>query len=184
MEYLLSSSEMKRCDSVIINKMKVPSMVLMERAALSAEKELHDGMFDLKKVVVVCGSGNNGGDGFAVARLLHLKNIDVTVLFVGDEDKCTPETKQQMQIVKNYGIKICKDLDFDRYTTIVDAIFGVGLLKPVRGRYAQIIEKMNKAKADILSLDIPSGISANTGEVMGIAIKAKKTVTFAYKKLD
>ncbi len=185
MEYLLSSSEMKRCDAAIINKMGVPSMVLMERAALSAEEELHDGTFDLKKVVVVCGSGNNGGDGFAVARLLHLKNIDVTILFVGDEKKCTPETKQQIQIVQNYGIKIYSDLDFnfDGYTTIVDAIFGVGISKPVEGKYAQIIEKMNEADADILSLDIPSGISANTGKVMGIAVKAKKTVTFAYKKV-
>ena len=185
MEYILSSSEMKNCDASIINKIGVPGMVLMEKAALSAEEELHDGMFDLKKVIVVCGNGNNGGDGFAVARLLHLKDIDVTVLFVGDEEKCTPSTKQQIQIVQNYGMKIHNDFDFnfDGYTTIVDAIFGVGISKSVRGKYAQIIENMNGAEADIFSIDIPSGISADTGKVMGVAIKAKKTVTFAYKKV-
>jgi hydroxyethylthiazole kinase-like uncharacterized protein yjeF len=184
-EYLLSSSEMKRCDASIINKMGVPSMVLMEKAALGAEEELYDGTFDLKKIVVVCGNGNNGGDGFVVARLLYLKNMDVAILFVGDEKKCTPETKQQIQIVQNYGIKIYNDFNFnfDGYTTIIDAIFGVGISKPVRGKYAQIIERMNEAEADIFSLDIPSGISADTGQIMGVAIKAKKTATFAYKKV-
>lgn len=167
MEYLLSSSEMKRCDASIINKMGVPSMVLMEKAALGAEEELYDGTFDLKKIVVVCGNGNNGGDGFVVARLLYLKNMDVAILFVGDEKKCTPETKQQIQIVQNYGIKIYNDFNFnfDGYTTIIDAIFGVGISKPVRGKYAQIIERMNEAEADIFSLDIPSGISADTGNI-------------------
>ncbi|HZX21479.1 MAG TPA: NAD(P)H-hydrate dehydratase [Clostridia bacterium] len=185
MEYLLSSSEMKRCDASIINKMGVPSMVLMEKAALGAEEELYDGTFDLKKIIVVCGNGNNGGDGFVVARLLYLKNIDVTILFVGDEKKCTPETKQQIKIVQNYGIKIYNDFDFnfDGYTTIIDAIFGVGISKPVKGKYAQIIERMNEAEADVFSLDIPSGISADTGEIMGVAIRAKKTATFAYKKV-
>ncbi len=185
MEYLLSSSEMKRCDASIINKIGVPGMVLMEKAALSAVEELYEGMFDLKKVVIVCGNGNNGGDGFAMARLLYLKNVDVTVLFVGDENKCTPSTEQQMQIVQNYGIKIYNDFDFDfdGYTTIIDAIFGVGISKSVRGKYAQIIERMNEAEADIFAVDIPSGISADTGKVLGVAIKAKRTATFAYKKV-
>ncbi|MFW5647854.1 MAG: NAD(P)H-hydrate dehydratase [Candidatus Alkaliphilus sp. MAG34] len=185
MEYLLSSSEMKRCDASIINKMGVPGMVLMEKAALSAVEELHEGMFDLKRVVIVCGNGNNGGDGFAMARLLHLKNINVTILFVGDKNKCTPSTEQQMQIVQNYGMKIHNDFDFDfnGYTTIIDAIFGVGISKSVKGKYAQIIERMNEAEADIFSVDIPSGISADTGKVMGVAIKAKRTATFAYKKV-
>lgn len=186
MEYLVNSNEMKRCDSFVIENMGLPSMVLMERAALGAMEELEDGTFDLKKVIIVCGSGNNGGDGFALARLLHLKNIEVDILFVGDEEKSTVETRQQIEIVKNYKMKIFDNTDFNgfkAYTTIVDAIFGIGISKQVEGKYAQIIEKINGSKAGILSLDIPSGISADTGQVMGVAVRADKTVTFAYKKV-
>lgn len=183
MEYVLSSSEMKRCDSYTIETIGVPAMVLMERAALSAVEELCDGSFDLKQVAVVCGSGNNGGDGFAVARLLYLKDIKVSILFVGDQNKVTPETQQQMKIVQNYGIKMYTEIDFSGYTTIVDALFGIGLVRNVEGVYAQTIKSMSESEADILSLDMPSGISADTGKVMGIATLAKKTVTFGYKKL-
>ncbi len=183
MEYLLNSKEMKECDSNIINKMGLASLVLMERAALSVVEELYDGIFDLKKVLVVCGNGNNGGDGFAVARLLYLKKVDVRVLFIGDEKNCTLETKKQMEIVRNYGIKIDKESDFRGYTTIIDAIFGIGISRKIQGKYVEIIENINSSKANILSLDTPSGISADTGKIMGIAVRAEKTVTFAYKKL-
>lgn len=183
MEYLVNSAEMKRADSYTINTIGIPSMVLMERAALGTVEELLDGSFDLKKVVVVCGSGNNGGDGFAIARLLYLKNIDVKILFAGDEKKCTNETRQQMGIVRKYGIEICEKECFENCTTIVDALFGIGISRPIEGYFASIIESMNNSGADILSVDIPSGISADTGQVMGVAVKAKETVTFAYRKL-
>ncbi len=183
MEYLVNSSEMKKCDTVMINKMGLPSMVLMERAALGAVEELYDGMFDLKKVMVICGNGNNGGDGLAVARLLYLKGVAVTVLLIGDTHKCTVETKQQLDIVKNYGIEIVRDWVLDDYTTIVDAIFGIGISRPVEGGYKEIIDRINESKANVLSLDMPSGISADTGKVMGAGVKADKTVTFAYKKI-
>lgn len=179
----MNSGEMKRCDSMIIHKIGMPAMVLMERAALCVVDELCDGTFDLKRVLVICGSGNNGADGFAVARLLHLKKVDVRVQFVGDEKKCTSETHQQMKMVQNYGIVICSEPDYEKYTTIVDALFGIGLARTIEGKYAHIIDQMNRSEADILSVDIPSGISADTGKVMGIAVKAKKTVTFAYKKV-
>lgn len=183
MAYIISSVEMKRCDDCIINEIGVPAMVLMERAALSVVEELSDGTFDLRRVLIVCGSGNNGGDGFAVARLLYLENIKVDILFVGNKDTMTPETKQQMTIVENYGIDICDQVDLSGYTTIVDAIFGVGLSRKVEGVYAKTIIEINNSAADVLALDIPSGISADTGRVMGAAIKAKKTVTFAYNKV-
>lgn len=183
MEYLVNRNEMKRYDSFTINEMGVPSMVLMERAALSVVEELYDGVFSLNQVLVVCGSGNNGGDGFAVARLLYLKNVVVDILFIGNEKNCTPETYQQMKIAQNYGINIYSRVDFNQYTTIVDALFGIGLSRTIEEIYAQVIHEINQSKANILSLDIPSGISADTGEVMGVAVKAKKTVTFAYKKV-
>lgn len=182
MEYIVNSAEMKRADYNTIHKIGIPSMVLMERAALCITEELLGGAFDLKKVVAVCGSGNNGGDGIAIARLIYLKNIDVKILFIGDEKKATDETRQQMEIARKYGIQICENADFDGCTTIVDALFGIGISRPVEGELASIIDKMNNSGADILSVDIPSGISADTGEVMGRAVRAKMTVTFAYRK--
>jgi hydroxyethylthiazole kinase-like uncharacterized protein yjeF len=136
MSYIVNSSEMKRVDSFTIHNIGMPSMVLMERAALCVCEELFDGVFDLKRVVVICGSGNNGGDGFAIARLLHLKNIDVKILFAGEEKKCTDETLQQMKIAQNYGIDIFKEIELEYCTTIVDALFGIGLLRPIEGYLA------------------------------------------------
>jgi NAD(P)H-hydrate epimerase len=183
MEYLVTGGEMRRCDCAATEKIGMPSMVLIERAALGAAEELCDGTFDLGRVLVVCTGGNNGADGLAVARLLFLKSVDVRILFVGDEEKCTPQARQQMKIVRYYGIPILGQADFEEYTTIVDALFGVGLSRATEGQFAEIISRMNCAKADVLSLDMPSGISADTGRVLGAAVCAKKTVTFGYKKL-
>jgi ADP-dependent NAD(P)H-hydrate dehydratase / NAD(P)H-hydrate epimerase len=181
MEYLLNCEEMKRCDVTTIQKIGMPSMVLMERAALSVVEELDS--FDLTRVLVVCGSGNNGADGYAVARLLHLQNIKVDVLFVGDEQKRTTENKQQQKIAEYYGVSSVKKIENNPYTTIVDALFGIGLSRPLSGKYLEIIEQVNQAEGEILSVDIPSGISADNGKVMGNAIKATRTVTFAFRKL-
>lgn len=183
MEYLVNSSEMKRCDYNTINNIGIPSMVLVERAALAVMEGLFDDVFDLDKVLVVCGKGNNGADGFALARLLHLKGIDVDILFVDHKDKCTCETIQEIKIAENYGVEILKDVDFSNYTTIVDALLGVGLSRDVEDPYAEIIKQINNSNAQVLAVDIPSGISADNGKILGIGIKAYKTVTFAFNKV-
>ncbi|MFY9612894.1 MAG: NAD(P)H-hydrate dehydratase [Tissierellaceae bacterium] len=183
MEYLVTSNEMKACDYNTINKIGIPSMVLVERAALGALEELVDHGFDLSRVLVVCGRGNNGADGFALARLLHLKGVSVDILFIDRDKKSTPETSQQISIVQNYGIGILDQVDFTAYTTIVDGLLGVGLSRDVEGAYADIIEGINQSQARVLALDIPSGISADDGKVMGKAVLADKTVTFGFKKL-
>lgn len=183
MKFVVNSDEMKRADFNTINKIGIPSMVLMERAALSVVEELFGGGFNLRKVVVACGSGNNGGDGIAIARLLYLKGIDVKILFLGDESKCTNETKQQMEIARKYGIQINENENFEGCTTIIDAIFGIGISRFIEGNLASLINVMNNSGVDILAVDMPSGISTDTGEVMGIAVRAKMTVTFAYRKL-
>jgi NAD(P)H-hydrate epimerase len=137
-------------------------------------------------VLCVCGVGNNGGDGFAVARLLKLKGIVAEALLVGDSKKRSEETKQQMAIAQNYGVKVYEN-DFaifeNEYTTIVDALFGIGGNRPLTGIYAEAIEIQNASNVDILAIDIPSGISADTGDVLGTAIKAKATATFAFNKI-
>ncbi len=181
MEYLVTGQEMKSWDAWTIRQLGIPSLVLMERAALGVVEALRE--FDLRKVLVVCGSGNNGGDGFAVARLLWEEQIPVSILFVGDRTHCTEETAAQMEVAFRCGIPIQdEEFSWQQYTTIVDALFGIGISRPVDGRYADCIKNMNDAPAEILAVDIPSGISADNGKVMGKAVRASVTVTFAYKK--
>ncbi|OCG06498.1 hypothetical protein A9G13_09470 [Gilliamella sp. wkB178] len=185
MQYLVTSSEMKHYDTYTSQKVGIPSLVLMERAALAVIEQLNTGQFNLRKVAVVCGYGNNGGDGVAVARLLKLKQIDVTIYFVGNPDHCSPETIQQIKIAQHYEVPITTSLSdsFTDYTTIIDAIFGIGLERAISGDFYHIIQLINQSEVDVLSIDVPSGISADTGKILGIAVKAKQTVTFAYKKI-
>lgn len=174
---------MKECDRVTIEEYGVPSLVLMERAALAAVDCLTDGSFCLERVLVVCGSGNNGGDGFAIARLLWERNVAVAVLFAGKEEALSKDARIQKNICENYGMNIGTNLEAAEYTCIVDAIFGVGLSREIKGHYKELIEKINTASAEVLAVDIPSGISADNGHVMGTAVRAKRTVTFAFAKL-
>lgn len=183
MKYLVNAGEMKACDRTTIEEYGVPSLVLMERAALAVAECLMDGSFCLDRVLVVCGSGNNGGDGFAAARILWERNVETAVLFAGKEEALSKDARIQKNICEKYGINIGTNLALDEYTCIVDAVFGVGLSREIKGHYREVIEKMNEASAEVLAVDIPSGISADSGQVMGAAVRAKKTVTFAFAKL-
>lgn len=182
MEYLVTGEEMKQCDKNTMEHYKVPSCVLMERAALSAVEVLLEESFDLHRVLVVCGSGNNGGDGLAVARLLFLRGVSVEVFFVGKETSCTTETARQLEICRKYGISLISNPVYSEYNSIVDAIFGIGLSRPVEGIYREVISGINHSGAKILSLDMPSGIDSDRGEVMGIAVHADVTATFTFLK--
>lgn len=182
MRELLTDKQMKACDRYTIEQMGVPSMVLMERAALSCVEYMQDQGFDLRKCLVVCGTGNNGGDGAAIARLLHLKGYKCCVFPAGNPEKRSEELKIQLKIAENYGVSVVKDFRRDEYTTIVDAVFGIGLGREITGEYRGLIERMNQSTARILSVDIPSGIHGDTGRIMGTAVKASDTVTFAYGK--
>ena len=181
MKRLLTAQQMKILDKQTIMHHKIPEMVLMERAALAVVKHLD--AFDLARILVVCGSGNNGGDGIAVARLLHLSGKKVDLCFIGSEENMSEGCRNQMDIAITYGISIVKSPAFSEYTTIVDAILGVGLCRKVSGKYADIIEKINNTGIKVMAVDIPSGISADDGSVLGCAVKAYKTVTFAYGKV-
>ena len=186
----VTAKEMKSYDNYTIEKIGVPSMVLMEHAAIASVEVLNES-FDLKKVLCVASAGNNGGDAFAVARLLFLKGIDVEILFLGNRDKCSTETTQQYKICENYNIRIYdNDLNViskGGYTVIIDGIFGIGLDRNIEGKYKETIDKINEVsqsgETKVLALDIPSGLLADTGEVMGTSVRANKTVTFAYNKV-
>ncbi len=183
MEYLVCAKEMKACDSGVIRHYGVPSLVLMERAALALTELLQKKDFDLKRVLVVAGSGNNGGDGFAMARILTLRGIKTDIWFVGNPEHLTEEAALQKQICENYGVPFVRNLKEHEYTTIVDAIFGSGLSREVTGAYAEVIEEINAFPAKVLSADIPSGISADDGSVLGTAVRAAVTGALAFRKI-
>lgn len=182
MRVLLSKEEMKECDRVTIEEFGVPSPVLMERAAMACVDELRESGADTERVLVVCGSGNNGGDGLCIARLLFLDGVDVDVCFSGREASSTEETKLQRKICDAYGVNFCSNPQMCEYTVIVDALFGIGLSRNISGSYADIIRQINESPAFVLAVDIPSGIDADTGALRGCAVEADLTVTFAFGK--
>lgn len=185
MEYILSAEEMKQCDAYTIDELGVPSMVLMERAALSVVSEIKRHDFNLSRVLVVCGSGNNGGDGFAIARLLAEQESNVEIVFAGNEAHLSPQTKKQWEIADKYQIPVNRTIEEKAYTIVVDALFGIGLNRELSETYQQLIGQMNAIKekgAKLIAVDISSGIDADSGKVMGAAVMADLTVTFAFKK--
>ncbi len=186
MKYVLTAAEMKACDNNTINRIGIPSMVLMERAALSVADELVKRADKGKKrLLVAAGVGNNGGDGLAIGRILAERGWKVTFYMSPNRDKATAETREQIKIVENLGFSIQSKLEDAEYDMVVDALFGIGLSREVSGDYARDIMKINeygRQGAYICAVDIPSGISADTGKVLGCGVKASLTVTFAFAK--
>lgn len=182
MKYLPDSMQMKNADQYTIQKLGIPSLELMENAAKSCVNVLKEKAVNLSHTCIVCGSGNNGGDGFAIGRILANEGYKVTVIMAGNADKCTLETKQQMKWFLETGNKIENQWMNDEYSVIIDSIFGVGLSRKIEGRYYDLLEQLNKARAYKVAVDIPSGISADNGNVLGTAFKADLTVTFQAAK--
>ena len=185
MRSIVTCREMKSLDRNTIVNMGVPSLVLMERASLKTVQEMEahfekDGR--KQKILCVCGSGNNGGDGVAVARILFLHGYDVSIFMAGNPEHLTEETSCQLKIAENYKVPVVNNPELDEYTTIVDAIFGIGLARPVEGTYRELISRMNEADAWKVAVDIPSGVDGDTGKEWGIAFHADLTVTFAFCK--
>lgn len=179
----VTAQEMQRFSHYTTDEIGVHPLVLMERAAISVMEVLGAGTFDLTKVLVIAGLGNNGGDGIAVTRMLAQKGVNVDLLLLGDEHRATPNTAKQLDIARKYGIMPHNRVrDFRHYTVIVDALFGAGLSKPVPVKLGEIIKRVNAANIPVVSIDIPSGLNATSGAILGSAIRASATVTFAYPK--
>ena len=184
MQLWVNAAQMKAADQYTIQKLGVPSLELMEHAAQACVQVLEDEKVDLSHVCVVCGSGNNGGDGFAIARILQNNRYSVETFCVGNPEHYTEETQEQMHRLQECGGKITYGMpQEDFYSVIIDAVFGVGLSRKVEGRYRQVIEQMNRMRGIKFAVDIPSGLSATTGCILGCAFKADYTVTFQLKKI-
>ncbi len=186
---VVTASEMQRIDTMTIQEFGIPGMVLMERAGISVAVRTKE-WFGRKRIIVICGKGNNGGDGFVAARELHNEGWYVTVFLISDPQTLSEDAMLQYLAAERFGVPMRSVGDLlsspqsflGRHTLIIDAILGTGLSKPVKGTVAEVISVMNKSGLPILSVDIPSGISADNGQVMGIAVKAACTVTFGLPK--
>lgn len=209
MKRLVYGSKMKKVDRYTIEEVGIPSMVLMERAAFSVCQYICDRLDNSKKLVCICGTGNNGADGIALARMLTIEGYKVDILVIGNEDKATDEWIQQRNIalecqVDMNNLTVCGKstenvvtMDSDgsysidksamaeklsSYDVVVDAIFGIGLKREVEGLYKDMIEAINASEKPVYALDVPSGLCADTGKVLGVAVYATKTFNFGAVK--
>ena len=195
---------MKQYDTNTMDVFGISSLVLIERAALAAVEELErDGLQEKSRILIACGTGNNGADGLVMARLLHLQGHFVQILTVGNRSKATPENKKELEIAEKYGVPVLTAEEFlkavkrsdedgnaggrrpvdDRYDVVADAVFGVGLSRRIEGIYVELLGCLNAMQGKKLAVDIPSGINADDGSVLGIAFHADLTVTFSYEKV-
>ncbi|MDP2920846.1 MAG: NAD(P)H-hydrate epimerase [Candidatus Omnitrophota bacterium] len=182
----VSVKEMQELDRIAIEDKGIPSVALMENAgravseiALSELKDIKD-----KKVAIFCGGGNNGGDGFVAARHLFNKGINVSVYLIDQRANLKNDPKINAEALDNIGVEIREisaPISID-CGLIIDAIFGIGLKGEVKEPVRSIISDLNKKSITIISADVPSGLDADTGEILGVAVKAGITVTMQFPK--
>ncbi len=193
MRYVLTAKEMRAADVRTAKELHVPSAVLMERAAILTAGRAIKRLDDLSlrgaggRVLIVCGPGNNGGDGFACARVLLEQGISVSVIYGGDRDKLSGLPLEQYLSVKalDGNSEVEGDVDFDLFPVIIDALFGISLSRNIEGKYALLVEKINKAGVSgsyVISIDLPSGVDADTGQILGTAVKADETMVCGFLK--
>ncbi|AJA48860.1 bifunctional NAD(P)H-hydrate repair enzyme Nnr [Clostridium pasteurianum DSM 525 = ATCC 6013] len=186
----VSSNIIKKIDNYCINELGISELVLMENAALKVIKNID--LKDNSYFTVICGTGNNGGDGFAVARHLISLKKNVQVFFVGNVEKMTDSCRANYSILKNMEVNIIfiqdlKDIEhLEVYLVysdvIIDALLGTGINRNVEGIYDTVISTINENSQFTVSIDVPSGLNSDTGDVMGNCIDSNKTITFELYK--
>ncbi len=182
MEKIVNVSQMKKIDMKTIEEMKIPSLVLIENAANTVVSFLEEKYNKNTKFGIFAGPGNNGADAICVARILTAKKYKVD-LYVFTKESCSIDCKHEIEIAQNFQVNFSKEYQEVFYDVIIDGIFGIGLNRKISGTLFDWITYMNESNADIVSLDIPSGIDGDNGSVLGIAICADFTITFSYKKI-
>ncbi len=193
--FLVTANEMQRMDRHTINAFGIPGRVLMENAGRGATafflKAVHQG--SRGSVGVMAGRGNNGGDGFVMARYLHQKGIDVTVYLLSTRQRVGGDAAANLELLDAMGVPVVEIPDENALDSLrprlihhrfwIDAILGTGLNSPVRGFFRTAIDFINNQGAPVFAVDIPSGLNADTGQVCGSAIRATATATFGFAKL-
>lgn len=178
---LVSRVQMNTIDHEATSRFLIPSLILMEHAAHGVFMAMQEWIKKEDVIVIVCGSGNNGGDGFALARMLYLSGYQVALHIVGNKKHFTIDAEKNYNACMALHIPLTKD--YKHATVIVDCLFGTGLSRNVEGKYKDVIASMNASKAMVVSMDIPSGVSCDDGKVLGVAVRADYTYTMQCGKL-
>lgn len=181
---LLTPDQMAACDRFTIAA-GTPGAVLMDSAGRAVADEAMDMVPSAARILVLAGPGNNGGDGYVAARYLAACGHDVTVASLGDPDALTGDARLARQAWKG-GVQSAEAYDdtaMGAHDLVIDALFGAGLARPLEGVAAHLVEALHRSKAQVLAVDLPSGLDGGTGKVMGCAVQAVRTVTFHRLKL-
>ena len=194
---LVTAAEMKAIDRFTIEEVGIPGVVLMENAGRGAFKHIKEYFLrHLQEAVigVLCGKGNNGGDGFVVARYLHEEGYLVHAFLFGKKEQVKGEAAINLKIAEKLGVPIVEILDENRWREareyliacdlIIDAMLGTGLNSEIRGLIREAVSFLNETFPGlIVSIDIPTGLSSDTGQPLGDAVRADLTVTFGLPKV-
>jgi len=192
---VLNSTQMREADRRATSDIGIPSLVLMENAGRQAVAAMETMFSDIqeRRVAVLCGRGNNGGDGFVIARTLAQRDVDVSVFLIGRVSEVRGDARTNLEILGRLGLTVVEVADSQAWelhfsevsdcSLIVDAIFGTGLNAPVSGFIESVIADVNASGIPIVAIDLPSGLSADSPEPIGPSIEAGLTVTLAAPKL-
>ena len=188
----LSRAELRELDRRAIQDFGIAGAVLMENAGRGVA-ELLESLGICGPVAICCGKGNNGGDGFVIARHLAIAQVEVSVHLFGRPEELTNDAAANFHILQKSAARIevypeC-NLDLAGFVRtlavsewVVDALFGTGLSRPIKAPFAEVLEAMNAGPAKVLAVDIPSGLDCDTGLPLGMAVRATHTATFAAVK--
>src|SRR5215467_132852 len=192
---VLNAAQMREADRRTIEDIGIPSLVLMENAGrqvVAAIEAVHADLLD-RHVAVLCGRGNNGGDGFVVARTLLQRGVGVSVFLIGQVSDVRGDARVNLDILGRLGVIVVEVADGQAWELhlsevrdcdlIIDAIFGTGLNAPVHGLIESVIADINASRIPVVAIDLPSGLSADTPDPIGASIEAGTTVTLAAPKL-
>lgn len=183
---IINTSDMRKMDETAIKEYHIPGVVLMEHAAMAVKKHVEESIEKDQSIFILCGPGNNGGDGFALARLLKQDGYHhIRILCNVPFEKMSHDEKIFAAIAGSYQIPIYQSEDLDEINPmikeadiVIDALFGTGLSRKIEGFYDKLIASLNVMKKYVISIDIASGIHGDSGDIMGCAIQASKTVSF------
>src|SRR6056297_580493 len=183
---------MRHLEEIAIEDYRMTSRLLMENAGISIFDYIKDLNKEFSKVIILCGLGNNGGDGFVLARQLYNRDIPFEIFVIGDADKIKGDALSNLDILRKLEVDIntiedkykIRSLEqiIDKNDLIIDAILGIGIKGPVRELSSEVIEVINSLYNTVISVDLPSGVNSDTGTIENIAVKADATITLGLPK--
>jgi NAD(P)H-hydrate epimerase len=194
MQPALSREQVRQLDRRAIERWSVPGIILMENAGRNATDviDIFFGPCEKKAMGIVAGTGNNGGDGFVIARHLSMRGSAVQVFLVGAEDKLSGDAATNFTIIRRLGVPIVHAAGVELqhlaqrlggFDLVIDAIGGTGISGPLRGEAADAVRAINASGKDVVAVDIPTGLDCDSGQAHEPTVKAKLTVTMAANKI-